>query len=148
MCVCVCVYIYIYIYNIFVCISIFVFPHKNVFRVSFNDSVWEPACSAIFMLMVFFHASVLSRFSHVPLFLTLWTITLQAPQSTGSSRQEYMSGLPCPPPGDLPNPGIEPAFPGLQMDSFLLSYYPVCVCVCVRARARSVMSDSLCLRGL
>ena len=96
------------------------------------------------MLMVFFHVSVLSRFSRVPLFLTLWTITLQAPQSMGSSRQEYMSGLPCPPPGDLPNPGIEPAFPALQMDSFLLSYYSVCVCVCVcvctRARAQSCLT--------
>ena len=33
------------------------------------------------------------------------------------SRQEYWSGLPCPPPGDLPNPGIEPRFPTLQADS-------------------------------
>jgi len=32
----------------------------------------------------------------------------QAPPSTGFSRQEYWSGLPCPPPGDLPNPGMEP----------------------------------------
>ena len=33
------------------------------------------------------------------------------------SRQEYWSGLPCPPPGDLPNPGIKPRFPALQADS-------------------------------
>ena len=33
------------------------------------------------------------------------------------SRQEYCSGLPCPPPGDLPNPGIKPRSPTLQMDS-------------------------------
>ena len=33
------------------------------------------------------------------------------------SRQEYWSGLPCPPPGDLPNPGIEPRSPALQVDS-------------------------------
>ena len=32
----------------------------------------------------------------------------QAPLSVGFSRQEYWSGLPCPPPGDLPDPGIEP----------------------------------------
>ena len=37
----------------------------------------------------------------------------------GFSRQEYGSGLPCPPPGDLPNPGIEPRAPALQADSFL-----------------------------
>ena len=35
----------------------------------------------------------------------------------GFSRQEYWSGLPCPPPGDLPNPGIEPTSPALQGDS-------------------------------
>ena len=37
----------------------------------------------------------------------LWTVTLQAPLSMGFSKQEYWSGLPCPPPGDLPNLGIE-----------------------------------------
>ena len=51
---------------------------------------------------------LLSRFSHVQLFATLWAVACQAPLSTGFSRQEYCSGLPCPPPGDLPNPGIKP----------------------------------------
>ena len=41
----------------------------------------------------------------------------QAPPSMGFSRQEYWSGLLCPPPGDLPNPGIEPRSPALQADS-------------------------------
>ena len=41
----------------------------------------------------------------------------QAPLSMGFSRQEYWSGQPIPPPGDLPNPGIEPGFPALQADS-------------------------------
>ena len=40
--------------------------------------------------------------------VTLWTVAHQAPLSMGFSRQEYWSGLPSPPPGDLPNPGIEP----------------------------------------
>ena len=39
---------------------------------------------------------------------TTWTVTHQAPLSVGFSRQEYLSVLPCPPPGDLSNPGIEP----------------------------------------
>ena len=39
--------------------------------------------------------------------------------SWGFSRQEYWSGLPCPPPGNLPNPGIEPRSPTLQVDSLL-----------------------------
>ena len=50
---------------------------------------------------------MLSRFSHVRLFVTLWTVARQAFLSIGFSRQEYWSGLPCPPP-DLPNPGIKP----------------------------------------
>ena len=40
--------------------------------------------------------------------LQLWTIARQAPLPMGFSRQEYWGGLPCPPPGDLPNPGVEP----------------------------------------
>ena len=51
---------------------------------------------------------VLSRFSCVRLCATLWTTAHQAPLSMGFSRQEYWSGLPCPPPGDLPDSGIEP----------------------------------------
>ena len=52
---------------------------------------------------------MLSRFSCVQLFVTLWTVAHQAPLSMGFSRQEYWSGLPCPPPGDLPDPGMESA---------------------------------------
>ena len=50
-------------------------------------------------------ACVLSRFSCVRLFATLWTVARQAPLSIGFSRQEYWSRLPCSPPGDLPHPG-------------------------------------------
>ena len=46
--------------------------------------------------------------SCVQLFATAWTVAHQAPLSMGFSRQEYWSGLPCPCPGDLPNPGSEP----------------------------------------
>ena len=49
----------------------------------------------------------------VPLFVTPWTVASQAPLSKGFSRQEYWSGLPFPPPGDLPDPGIEPRYPAL-----------------------------------
>ena len=48
---------------------------------------------------------------------TPWTVACQAPLSLGFSRQEHWSGLPCPPPGDLPNSGIEPGSPALQADS-------------------------------
>ena len=55
------------------------------------------------------NACVLSLFSHVQLFETLWTVVHWAPLFMGFSRQEYWSRLPCPPPGELPDPGIEPA---------------------------------------
>ena len=48
---------------------------------------------------------------------TLWTIAHHAPLSMGFSRQEYWSGLQCSPPGDLPDPGIEPRSPALQIGS-------------------------------
>ena len=50
---------------------------------------------------------VLSYLIRVRLFATLWTVADQASLSMRFSRQEYWSGLPCPPPGDLPDPGIE-----------------------------------------
>jgi len=58
------------------------------------------------------YASVLNvcmcMLSRVQLFVTPWTVAHQTPLSMGFSRQEYCSGLPFPPPGDLPNPRIEP----------------------------------------
>ena len=47
--------------------------------------------------------------SRVRLFAAPWTVARQAPLSMGFSRQEHWGGLPCPPPGDLPDPGVEPA---------------------------------------
>ena len=47
--------------------------------------------------------------SHVRLFVTPWTVDCQAPLFMEFSRQEFWSGLLFPPPGDLPNPGIEPS---------------------------------------
>ena len=59
---------------------------------------------------------MLSRFSHVLLFAIPRTVARQTPLSIGFPRQGYWTGLPFPPPGDLPNPGIKPmslAFPTL-----------------------------------
>ena len=53
--------------------------------------------------------------SRVRLFATPWTLRLLCPW--GFSRQEHWSGLPFPPPGDLPDPAIKPGSPGLQADS-------------------------------
>ena len=63
------------------------------------------------------HVCMLSWFSCVRPFVTPWTIAHQASLSMGFSRQEYWSGLLCPPPGDLPDSGIESWSPALQADS-------------------------------
>ena len=55
--------------------------------------------------------------SRVQLFETPWTVANQAPLSVRFSRQEYWSGLPFPSLGDLPNPGIKPESPALQVGS-------------------------------
>ena len=79
--------------------------------------------------------SLPSCFSRVQIFATVWAVVCQVPLSMGVSRREYWSGLPCPPPGDLPDPGIKPASPASQADS-LPTESPgkpmfVCVCACV-----------------
>ena len=53
-------------------------------------------------------------------FVTPWTVVHQAPPSMGFSKQERWSGLPFPSPGDLPDPGVEPASPALQATSLPL----------------------------
>ena len=68
--------------------------------------------------MGFSSRKVVCAFSVMPDSVTPWTAALQAPLSTGFPRQEYWSGLPFPPLGDLPDPGTEltslvsPALPG------------------------------------
>ena len=78
-----------------------------------------------YALYIYMHACVLSHFSHVPVFATLWTVAHQAPLSMRSSNQEYWSGLPCPPPGNLPDTRIKPmppSAPALQVDSIPLRH--------------------------
>ena len=60
--------------------------------------------------------------SHVQLFVTAKAVARQAPLSMGFHRREYWSRLPFPSPGDLPDPGIEPAAPAWQEDSLPLSH--------------------------
>ena len=60
--------------------------------------------------------------SPVWLFVTSWTVAYQAPLSMGFPRQEYWSGLPFPPSGDLLEPRIEPASPAWQVDSLPLNH--------------------------
>ena len=64
---------------------------------------------------------MLSSLSCVWLFATLWTVAYQVPLSMGFSRQKFWSGLPCPPPGNLPNPGIKAESLALQAESLPLA---------------------------
>ena len=86
--------------------------------------VWSPALqfsSAVTVHLVFIISQVqlyvcmclLAQSSPI---VILWTIAHHAPLSMEFSRQEYWSGLPLPSPGDLPNPGINPASPAWQAD--------------------------------
>ena len=79
-------------------------------------------------------ACMLSHFSCVWLFTILRTLIHQAPLPMGFSRQEYWSGLPCPPPGGLPDPGIEPRSPVacvLQVDSLPLNHWEAHIDLCM-----------------
>ena len=80
-------------------------------------------------------------FSHVQLFsVTPWTVA-KPPLSLGFSRQKYWSGLPCPPPGDLYNPGTEPRSPALQMDSLLSEPPAKFVIICQTATEKKYSSQ-------
>ena len=91
------------------------FPESNCFLLFYVSEDDEYIC--------FWICGQQQHFSHVWHFVTPWTVAHQAPLSMGFPRQEYWSGLPFPPPGDLPDPGIKPislASPALQADSLPL----------------------------
>ena len=101
--------------------------------------------------------SMLSHFSRVWFFGTPQTVACQVPVSTELASQEYWSGLPCPPQGDLPNPGIEPAslpYPALAGGFFTtnatweaLSFPYMCINLDPRQRGwqpESVESETSC----
>ena len=75
----------------------------------------------IFTVTMQVPAWMLNCSSHVWLFATTWTVAHQAPLSMGFFRQEYWSGLSFPPPGNLPESGIEPASPELAGRFFTTS---------------------------
>ena len=73
------------------------------------------------------HACVLSGFSCVRLFATIWTVACQAPLFMGFSRQKYWNGLPFPSLGNLPHPGIIHESSAWQVDSLPLSCLGSCI---------------------
>ena len=102
--------------------GIYQFQENHVISLDFTC----PCISAQPILKSHCPVCILSRFNSARLFVIYWTVARQAPLSMGFSRQEYCNGLPCPPPGDLTNPGIEPrspVVPALQVDSLPLSHW-------------------------
>ena len=83
------------------------FPNGS-FNTSFQETLTFPTMAMVSACLV-----AQSRLT----FVTLWTIVHQALLPMGFSRQEHYSGLPCLPPGDLPDSGIKPRSPALQADS-------------------------------
>ena len=101
--------------------------HSTIHPMGAMSTRWKTVWSltTLFAPCTLSHSCVLSYFSHVLLFVTPLTVASQTLLSMGSCRQEYWSGLPCPLPGYLPNPGIKPESsesPALQTDSLLLSH--------------------------
>ena len=114
----ICIWVYVRCVCVCVCVCVCLHPH-HVWEFTSNtqpqllpqgkmlgcncvldNSLRAPFLNSISSLLL----CVLSHFSPVWLFVTPWTVAHQAPLSMGLSRQEYESGLPCPPPGDLLNP--------------------------------------------
>ena len=91
-------------------------PKKEHSRETSDLIVTNPVCTAhsAFVVLCCASCSVVSNSLRCR---GLWPARLLCPW--GFSRQEYCSGSPCPPPGDLPNPGTEPRSPTLQADSLL-----------------------------
>ena len=92
-------------------------PRSFTGFLSIWSSVTETECWAISTLLLLFSRSVVSDY-----FATPWTVTCQDPLSMGLPRQKYWSELPFPSPGDLPDPGIEPA--SLALESIFFTTEP------------------------
>ena len=95
--------------------------------------------------------AVPSLFSPVQFFAILWTVACQALLSMGFFRQEYLSGLPCPPPGDFPNPGMKSAslmFPALAGGFFTTNnIYVYLLAISMGFHCGSVGKESACNVG-
>ena len=98
---------------------------NNLSLKSFLETKQDLFSFCSFSLPVRIGEYVLSCFHRVRLFLTPWTVAHWV-LLMGFSRQEYWTGWPCPPPGDLPDPGTEPASPAtleLQADFFIFYFF-------------------------
>ena len=111
--------------------SMFPISHIKFF---FLKNCWLFYCGNIFIQTIYYFVCMVSRFSHVQLFVMLWTVAHQASLSIGFPSQEYWNGLPYPSPGDLPDPGIEPMSPALTGGFFTTSATWDCILLWVLVR--------------
>ena len=99
---------------------IFWIPHISNIIWCLSFSFWLTSFSRIISGSICVAVCVCCVFSNLVVFNSLWPHGLQPARLLcpwGFSTQEYWGGLPCPPPGVLPDPEIEPKFPALQVDS-------------------------------
>ena len=92
------------------------------FSSSISSNIVSVSCSLSFLSFLY------QLLNHVQLFAPLWTVACWVPLSMEFTRQQYWSGLPFPSPGHLPDPGIEPGSPELQVDS--LPFEPLAFILC------------------
>ena len=97
-----------------------VFSHGWFLRWEFQPFWWIIQLSCVSPMCVC--VCKLCHFCHSQLFVILWIVACQASLSMGLSSQEYCIGLLCPPPEDLPDPGIETMSPALQVNSLPLNH--------------------------
>ena len=100
--------------------STFIF--RNSFTITYTNWSTSSLTALLSTVVVSGAHAPVQLLSRVQLFMTPQTEDCQAPLSMGFSRQEYRSGLPFPPPGDLAKPGIEPVSPALAGGFFPQSH--------------------------
>ena len=130
-------------------IHLFIYIYPLIFRLFSHIGHCRVLSRVPCAIMKSLHACLLTSFSCAPLFVTLWTVAHQAPLSMGVCRQEYWSGLPCPPEENFSRLRIEPESPALQADSWAtreaqqtLSSYLLYIVVCISQSQSSQFSLS------
>ena len=93
--------------------AVFIHASNSLLRVNFLSGILSLGKNITKFIGDHVSSFCFSSLCMCPLFVTPGTLPHQAPLSMGCPRQEFWSGLPFPPPGTLPHPGIKPASPGL-----------------------------------